>query len=71
VAIEDRLRRLEDDGPDLCETHPCMRRYTTEVIRYPDGTTDRIGEAPPPKCAACPYHLGCRPIRWIEVVKRY
>jgi hypothetical protein len=71
VAIEDRLKRLEGDSPDLCAERPCVRLYTTEVIRYPDGTRERIDEGPPPKCAACPYREGGGPMRHLEVVKRY
>jgi hypothetical protein len=72
MAIRDRLRRLEAERrPTLCEERHCLRRTTTEVIRYPDGTEDRLGAGPPPLCERCPYREVGGPIRHIEVVKRY
>jgi hypothetical protein len=48
MAIRDRLRLLEAElGPTLCEERHCLRRTTMEVIRYPDGTEDRLGKEPP------------------------
>ena len=70
MGLAARVKRLEGNGPELCEEGYCMRLVTTELILYPDGTMDQIGEAPPPKCAACPYREGGL-IRHIEVVKRY
>jgi hypothetical protein len=69
MAIKDRLRRLEGDGPDLCEEAHCQRIVTTETIVYPDGTEEQIGEGLPPLCEACPYHEGGGPIRHIVVIK--
>jgi hypothetical protein len=72
MAIRDRLRLLEAElGPTLCEERHCLRRTTMEVIRYPDGTEDRLGKEPPPLCEQCLYREGGGPIRHVEVVKRY
>lgn len=71
MGIKERLRRLEAErGPTLCEERNCLRRITTETIRYPDGTEVRLGEGPPPLCKQCPYRDG-GPIRHVEILKRY
>jgi hypothetical protein len=55
VGIEDRLRRLEDANPDLCEGRPCKGPITMSQRRLmPDGTVEVSGEPPPPLCDACP-----------------
>jgi hypothetical protein len=71
MGLAARVKQLEEDGPELCEQRYCTRLVTTEVTLYPDGTADRIGEEPPPKCASCPYREGGGPIRHVEVVRRY
>jgi hypothetical protein len=73
MGIEKRLRRLEAQrGPELCEERYCMRAPTfVEVIRYPDGMEDRLGEGPPSLCEQCLYREGGGPIRHVEVVKTY
>jgi hypothetical protein len=73
VALNDRLNRLEGEyGPELCEERYCMWAPTfVEVIHYQDGTEELVGEGPPPLCTPCPYHEGGRPVRHVEVVKRY
>jgi hypothetical protein len=42
-----------------------------EIINYPDGLEERLGEGPPHLCEPCPYREGGRPIRHVEVVKHY
>jgi hypothetical protein len=55
VAIEDRLRRLEDANPDLCERRPCKGPITMSQRRLlPSGDVEVSGEPPPPLCDACP-----------------
>ena len=71
MGIKDRLRRLEGDGPELCEERTCTRMVHTELIRYPGGTEVRLGEEPPELCASCPYLAGRGPIRRIEIVRPY
>jgi hypothetical protein len=71
MAIKDRLRRLEGDGPYLCQEAYCQRIVFTETIVHPDGTEEQIGEGPPPLCEACPYREGGGPIRHIEVIKNH
>jgi hypothetical protein len=72
MGLRERLRRLENDYvPDLCPERYCTRIVYAEVIRYPDGTEERIGEEPPPLCAECSYREGGGPggrIRAITVV---
>ena len=72
MAVRDRLRRLEGDhGPELCSEPHCLRIITTEVIRYPDGSEEYVGDPPPPMCESCPYREGGGTIRHIVVVKSY
>jgi hypothetical protein len=71
MGLAARVKKLERNGQELCEHRYCMRLTTTELIRYPDGTEERVGEEPPPKCASCPYREGGGLIRHVEVVKRY
>jgi hypothetical protein len=55
VAIEDRLRRLEDANPDLCERRPCKGPITmSQRWLLPSGDVEVSGERPPPLCDACP-----------------
>ena len=55
MGIEDRLRRLEDANPDLCEGRPCKGPITTSQRRLlPSGDVEVSGELPPPLCDACP-----------------
>ena len=71
MGINDRLDRLEDCyGPPLCEERPpCRRIHTVEVVRYSDGSEDRMGDPPPELCSTCPERENPRPhIRTIEVV---
>jgi len=70
MGLAARVKRLEGDGPELCDQRYCMRLTTTEVNLYPDGTEERLGEGPPPLCEHCPYREG-GPIRHIEIIKRY
>jgi hypothetical protein len=68
VAIRDRLRRLEGDGPKLCADASCVRIVVTEV-RYQDGQEVLLkGTPPPPPCGMCPYSEGGGPINHIQVV---
>jgi hypothetical protein len=42
-----------------------------EVIHYPDGLEERLGEGPPPLCESCPYREDGGPegrIRVVEIV---
>ncbi len=73
MALSERLKRLEAErGPELCEERFCMRLVTTELVLHPDGREERIGNPPPPLCAACPYPDDPNaPIRHIEVVLDY
>ena len=72
MAISDRLKKLVGDyGPELCKERACRRIVTTEVIRYPDGSEERVGEEPPELCSECPHREGGGPIRQIEVVRQY
>jgi hypothetical protein len=70
VGIEDRLRRLEDANPDLCERRPCKGPVTWSQRRLmPDGSVEVSGEFPPPLCHACPERDNPKaPIRHIEVL---
>jgi hypothetical protein len=55
VAIEDRLRRLEDANPTLCEPRPCKGPVTWGQTRLrPDGSVEVSGERPQPLCDVCP-----------------
>jgi hypothetical protein len=69
MAIEDRLRRLEDANPDLCEGRPCRGLIVfTQRRLMPDGRVEVSGEPPPPLCDACPKRDNPRaPIRHIVV----
>ena len=69
MAIEDRLRRLEDANPDLCEQRPCQEPVAmTQKRLMPDGTVEVSGEPPPPLCDACPERDNPKaPIRHIVV----
>jgi hypothetical protein len=71
MGLATRVKRLEGNGQELCEQRYCMRRTTVEVIRYSDGTEERVGEEPPPKCASCPYRERRGPICHVEVMKCY
>jgi hypothetical protein len=73
MGIRDRLRRLEAErGPNLCEACHCLQAPTfVEIIHYPDGSEERLGDEPSPLCQRCPYCEGGGPIRHVEVVKRY
>jgi hypothetical protein len=76
VALSDRLSRLEGEyGLEVCEKRYCMwAPIFVEVIHYPDGTEERLGEGPPPLCESCSYREGGGPggrIRMVEVMKRY
>jgi hypothetical protein len=70
VGIEDRLRRLEDANPDLCERRPCKGPITMSQRRLlPSGDVEVSGERPPPLCEACPERDNPKaPIRHIEVL---
>jgi len=70
VAIEDRLKRLEGEGPELCAERPCAVVRFTEVILHPDGTEERLGKEPPALCEECPTLTGRAPMRRIEVRHR-
>ena len=70
MGLAARVTRLEGNGQELCEQRHCMLRTIVEVICYPDGTEERVGEEPHPKCVVCP-HREKGPIRHVEVVKRY
>jgi hypothetical protein len=69
MAIEDRLRRLEDANPDLCEGRPCRGPIVfTQRRLMPDGSVEVSGEPPPPLCDACPERDNPKaPIRHIVV----
>lgn len=69
MAIEDRLRRLEDANPDLCESRPCKGPITmTQRRLMPDGSVEVSGDLPPPLCDACPERDNPKaPVRHIEV----
>ena len=55
MGIKDRLRRLEDANPDLCEGRPCKGPVTWSQERLmPDGSVEVSGERPVPLCDACP-----------------
>ena len=71
MGLATRVKRLEGDAPELCEERYCMRRTTAELIRYPDGTEERLGEDSHPKCEVCPYREVAGPRRHVEIVKRY
>ena len=70
--MRERLRRLEGDYvPDLCPERYCTRLVYAEVIRYLDGTQERVSEESPPLCAECSYREGGGPggrIRAIKIV---
>ena len=70
MGIEDRLRRLEDANPDLCEGRPCKGPITTSQRRLlPSGDVEVSGELPPPLCDACPERDNPEaPIRHVEVL---
>ena len=70
MGIEDRLRRLEDANPDLCEGRPCKGPITMSQRRLlPSGEVEVSGEPPPPLCDACPERDNPKaPIRHIEVL---
>jgi hypothetical protein len=69
MAIEDRLRRLEEANPDLCEGRPCRGPIVfTQRRLTPDGSVEVSGEPPPPLCDACPERDNPKaPIRHIVV----
>jgi hypothetical protein len=56
MGIKDRLQRLEEANPDLCERRPCKGPVTWSQRRLmPDGTVEVSGEPPPPPlCEDCP-----------------
>ena len=70
MGIEDRLRRLEDANPDLCERRPCKGPITMSQRRLlPSGDVEVSGEPPPPLCDACPERDNPKaPIRHIEIL---
>jgi hypothetical protein len=70
VAIRDRLKKLEDANPALCEERPCKRITITEV-EYIDGRRFLVkGEEPAPLCEVCPRRDDPKaPVRHIEVVR--
>jgi len=80
VAIRERLRRLEGDGPELCEScphkGPILCLVATRIV-YPDGSEEfhrdpeDPGDEPTQFCARCPYGPGGEepPITLIEVVR--
>ncbi len=80
MAIEDRLKRLEGDEPELCGGCPFdapLLTVETERIVYPDGSEDRRRDPRdpgplPPLCVSCPFAdmpEAARPIHTIEVVR--
>jgi hypothetical protein len=71
VAIEDRLRRLEDANPTLCEPRPCKGPVTWGQTRLrPDGSVEVSGERPQPLCDVCPARDDPKgpPITHVEVL---
>jgi hypothetical protein len=70
VALEDRLQRLEDDNPDLCEERPCVGIYHTEVELVGGEENLVKGTPPPPLCVSCPHRDSeARPINHVTVLR--
>jgi hypothetical protein len=48
-----------------------MRLMTVEVVRYADGSEERIGGPFPELCERCPVREGRGPWRHVAIVRRY
>jgi TPP-dependent indolepyruvate ferredoxin oxidoreductase alpha subunit len=69
VAVNDRIKRLEDAYPEpACEEPTCGRVYYAHRRLLPGGREEYTGERPPELCEGCPERDNPNPpIRYFEV----